>query len=103
LEDLLLPVRGQAIDLDGSRNDEIEGMCRLALMEQVVALVQVEQLAGAHQLIHLLVVERLEQMVAAEDLVVYAMKHHARHPVSTNWPAAYAFLRRGGRSLSPEM
>ena len=51
-------------------------------MEQVVALVRVEQLAGIEQFFHLLFVERFEQVMAAEDLVVYAVKHHARRPVS---------------------
>ncbi|BFN25423.1 hypothetical protein PsSCT_01850 [Pseudomonas sp. SCT] len=57
-------------------------MRRLALMEQVVALVEIEQLAGIEQLFHLLFVQRFEQVVTAEDLVVYAVKHHARRPVS---------------------
>ncbi|MNJ56916.1 hypothetical protein D3C77_524840 [compost metagenome] len=79
LEDLLLTIRRQAVDLDGAGNHEVERMRRLALQEQVVALVEIEQLAGIHQLVHLFVVQRLEQVVAAKNLVMYAMKHHARH------------------------
>src|SRR5690606_3989673 len=81
LENLFLSIGRQPIDLDGSGDDEIERMRRFALVEQVVPLVQVEKLAGIHQLVHLLVVQGFEQVVAAKDLVMYAMKHHARRPV----------------------
>ncbi|MNL75470.1 hypothetical protein D3C87_2012810 [compost metagenome] len=55
-------------------------MSRFALAEQRLALVDAQQLAGTHQFVHLLFVQWFEQMVAAENLVMNAMKHHRSHP-----------------------
>ncbi|MNP30107.1 hypothetical protein D3C76_1231660 [compost metagenome] len=75
-EDLLLAVRGQTVDFHRAGDHEVERLGRLTLAEQRLALVDAQQLAVAHQFVELLVVQRLEQVVAAQDLVVDAVKHH---------------------------
>ena len=77
LEDLFLAIRGQAVDFHAAGNDEVEGLRLLALDEQRVAFLQVEQLAGLQQFVELFFTERFEQVVAAQDLLVNAMWPHA--------------------------
>ncbi|BDB20210.1 hypothetical protein cym2001_35750 [Pseudomonas sp. CYM-20-01] len=42
----------------------------------MLALVDAEQLAAAHQLVELGLVHGLEQVMTAQDLVMDAMEHH---------------------------
>ncbi|MNE52869.1 hypothetical protein D3C80_1475620 [compost metagenome] len=76
LEDFLLAIRGQSIDFHRASNHEIERLGWLALAKQWLALVDVEQLTAGEQLIELLIVQRLEQVVAAQNLVMDAVTHH---------------------------
>ncbi|CAN1601533.1 protein of unknown function [Pseudomonas mediterranea] len=80
LEHLLLTVRGQAIDFHGSGNHEVKRLRRLPLAKQRVALVDVQQLAGTHQFVELFVIERFEQMMTAQNLVMDAVEHHGVDP-----------------------
>jgi hypothetical protein len=46
------------------------------LAEQRFAFVDAQQVAGTHQFIQLFFVQRLEQVMTAQNLVMDAMKHH---------------------------
>ncbi|MNF85743.1 hypothetical protein D3C84_681500 [compost metagenome] len=75
-EHFLLPVRGQAVDLHRTGNHKVKRIGGLALAKQRLALVDAQQMAGPHQLIQLFFIQGLEQVMAAQNLVMDAVKHH---------------------------
>ncbi len=76
LEDLFLAIRGQPVDFHRAGNHEVKRLRRLSLAKQRIAPVDVQQLAVAHQFVELFFVQRLEQVMAAQNLVMDAVEHH---------------------------